>query len=439
MIFDLIRNKKSLSSQMIISGICKPLSMIVSYLYIPLVLNYLGTEKYGVWATILTIVSWVSFFDIGIGNGLRNKLTESLSKKDGNSKKLVSSAYAIITVIISIVTLVFCIFFCFVDWNSFFKVENAEYPIKSSLIISVVFLSVNFILSLCKNILFAYQQASKVSLMELFVQIINFIFVFILTLTCESNLFFIAVSYGFSMLIVNLVATVLIFIKQSEVKPELASIDFSSGKQLMNLGLQFFIIQICALILFTTDNLIISFLYGAENVTPYVTVNKLFSAIIGVYSALLVPIWSAVTKSKTERNLSKLKSTLKKLNFLMVPFFIGTVLLVIIFRPLTELWLKQRLAFSTLLICLGGIYCILSNWCNTYATFANGLELMKMSMIVALVQAVVNIPMSLFFAKYCGLKCEGILMGTVFSMLIAAIVQPIYVYKKIRGNYESFI
>ena len=69
-------------SNMALSGICKPVSMVLSYIYVPIVLDYLGVEKYGVWSTILTILSWVSYFDIGIGNGLRNRLTESLNKHD---------------------------------------------------------------------------------------------------------------------------------------------------------------------------------------------------------------------------------------------------------------------------------------------------------------------------------------------------------------------
>ena len=84
-------------SNMIASGVCKPLSMIISYIYVPIALDYLGVEKYGIWSTILTILSWISYLDIGIGNGLRNRLTESINKKDGQEKKLISSANPLLT------------------------------------------------------------------------------------------------------------------------------------------------------------------------------------------------------------------------------------------------------------------------------------------------------------------------------------------------------
>ena len=74
-----------LISNMALSGICKPASMIMGYIYVPIVLSFLGTEKYGIWSTLLTILSWISYFDIGIGNGLRNKLAESITA--GRCKK----------------------------------------------------------------------------------------------------------------------------------------------------------------------------------------------------------------------------------------------------------------------------------------------------------------------------------------------------------------
>ena len=58
----------------------KPVSMILSLMYTPILLNYLGNEKYGLWATLLSVINWVNYFDVGIGNGLRNLLAKELSR-----------------------------------------------------------------------------------------------------------------------------------------------------------------------------------------------------------------------------------------------------------------------------------------------------------------------------------------------------------------------
>jgi hypothetical protein len=46
------------------------------------------------------MVVWISFFDIGINNGLRNKLTAALAHNDYNlGRKYVSTTYAILFLI----------------------------------------------------------------------------------------------------------------------------------------------------------------------------------------------------------------------------------------------------------------------------------------------------------------------------------------------------
>ena len=62
------------------SVLFKGLAVAATFLAVPLMIRYLGQEQYGIWSTLLSIMSWVVFFDLGIGNGLRNKLAESLAK-----------------------------------------------------------------------------------------------------------------------------------------------------------------------------------------------------------------------------------------------------------------------------------------------------------------------------------------------------------------------
>lgn len=430
--------KNNIAKHMVASGICKPLSMIISYIYVPVVLNYLGIEKYGVWATILTILSWISFFDIGIGNGLRNRLTEAIANKENErSRKLVSSAYAFIAIIMTAVTIIFCIVALFVDWNKVFGVRNFTENLTAVVCLSVVFVAVNFVLSICKNVFYALQKAAIVSLMELTTQIINLVGVLIARVIIPSNLFAMALIYGLSMIVSSLIFTVALYGKNKSLRPNIRTVDMSEGRSITSLGLQFFIIQICALVLFTTDSLIISYLYGAADVTPYNTVNKLFNAVVGIYSALIVPVWSDVTKSKIEKRYEDVRKLVKKLQIILFPFIVGSIILAVLFRPISNLWLGQKLEYTTSLILFGMAYCVLTIWCNTYASIANGLELMKVSIITATVQAVVNIPLSLLCAEGLGMKTAGVLAGTVLSMMISAIVQPIairnYIKRETRG------
>ena len=428
-----------------ISGICKPISMLISYIYVPIALNYLGVEKYGIWATLLTILGWIGYFDIGIGNGLRNKLTESLSKRDGQAKRLVSSAYAIIALIMIASAIVLSFVASTVNWNRIFKVESSDENLAGLVVLTLLFVCINFVLTICKNVLYALQKAANISLMELSIQIINLFGILILSSVKEGSLFGMAVIYGGSMISVNIIASVIIYTKHKDLSPNLSSVDFSVGKKIASLGAQFFVIQVCALVLFSTDSLIISYLYGATDVTPYNMVQKLFNVIIGIYSAFIAPIWSNVTQLKTQNRPNDIRNIINKLHKIMFPFALMAIVLAMVFRTVSFIWLGRDLEYSNALIIFGCMYALLTIWCNTYAAISNGMEIMKISMVFACVQAIVNIPLSLFMAETLNLKTAGVLGGTVGAMCIAAIVSPIIINCYLRkmdalseqGDYQQ--
>ena len=96
-------NKNILASFLI-----KGSSIIVGFLMVRVTLDYLDQTKYGIWLTMSSFLTWFSFFEIGLGSGLRNKLAEALAKKDYVLGKVyVSTTYAILVLVISIVAIIF--------------------------------------------------------------------------------------------------------------------------------------------------------------------------------------------------------------------------------------------------------------------------------------------------------------------------------------------
>ncbi len=426
--------KNNTTKHMIFSGLIKMLSLVVNLIYIPVVLDYLGVEKYGIWSTILVVLSWVSYFDIGIGNGLRNKLTEALSEgRTDDCKKLVSSAYFFITIIMSIILIVGTVVSQFLDWDKILGTSGSNDEILVLIIcLALLFVTTNFVISICRNILYAMQKASFVSILEVSTQLLNLILIVILRIFTKGTLLSVVLVYGLTMVFVNLLCSIIMFVKHDTIRPNFRKIDLKFGKSVTSLGLKFFIIQMCALVLFSTDSLMISMLYGASEVTPYSTVNKVFSTIAGVYNAFLAPIWSAFTKAKTEKNNSLMLKSLRNLQLFMLPFVLLAVLIAIFFMPITKIWLGQELSYSYGIIPFGLVYCVMMIWTNMYSAVGNGLELLKVSMIVAVIQAIINIPLSYIFAEVVGMEATGILVGTDIALSLSAVVLPIYIYRWLR-------
>ena len=98
----------------------KGLGILLSLIIVPMTITYLSPERYGVWIALSSIIGWLSFFDIGFGNGLRNKFVEAIARGDKELAKIyVSTTYAILAIIITLVWAVTAIATFFVDWLAF--------------------------------------------------------------------------------------------------------------------------------------------------------------------------------------------------------------------------------------------------------------------------------------------------------------------------------
>src|SRR5215203_1127934 len=53
-----------------------------SFIWIPLVVGYLGSERSGLLLTIVSLTTILQFADLGIGNGLLNALSEANGRDD---------------------------------------------------------------------------------------------------------------------------------------------------------------------------------------------------------------------------------------------------------------------------------------------------------------------------------------------------------------------
>lgn len=422
-------SEKNINKNIALGLVYKPVSMILSYLYIPVVLAYLGDEKYGVWATVLSVLSWITLFDIGIGNGLRNKLAENFKDYDSlKTRKYVSSAYIMLTAIVMTLMIATVIVFSFVNWESFFKVEtDFDDNLTVVMNVSVICMCVSFVMAICKSVYLALQKNHITNLMGLIQQGLMLASVIFLKKCTDGNLVFVAIAYGISNLVVELLFTLKLFKTNKDFIPKLKYFSREQAKATTGLGIQFFIIQIASMILYATDNIIITQICGSAQVTPYTTANKLFSMITAVFSIMIAPYWSAITVRKSEGDIAGIKKAEKKMLYLWGMAAAGCVLLMVIFKPVVRIWLQRDMTFQNGLIPLMSAYAIVYAWNAVYSQIGNGLSLMKVSVIIAIVQSLVNVIASVFFGAVLGMESVGVLLGTVVAMLISSIVMPIYI------------
>ena len=417
----------------------KTLAIGLSYLLVPLVVNYLDVERYGIWVTMLSVMSWVAFFDIGLGNGLRNKLAEALVVKDIRlAKTYVSTAYVTISGIVSVAFVVLISTARFIPWAKVFNTTS----VSSAELFKVVLIAggvslMNLILSLCNQVFYACQQASFVAMRQLLMNLFALLAVFLLIHYTSGTLLYLSAGYGLAMLLSSLLLTEYLYLKRRDIFPSPRYVALGKVKEIASLGVKFFVIQIAALIIFTTDNMIIIQTLGPAQVTPYNIVFKLFSIITMAHALIMAPLWSAYTDAYAKGDIQWIKNVLKKLNLLMIPIVLVVAVLIAFTREIVSIWVGSRIEIPYLLPLLMGIYAVVFVWSNVYAYFVNGLGKIRPQLCSSIIAGIINVPVSIYFARNLGMGSSGVILGTIVSLSLFAIVGPLQTYYLVRKKFTE--
>ena len=119
-------NNKTIVYNTIGAFIVKGGALAISLFTMPAYIRYFDNQQIlGLWFTMLSVLSWVLTFDLGIGNGLRNHLVPALVKRDQiKIKKYVASAYLVIGTVVILSIVFSIIFFRFINWNTIFNISS---------------------------------------------------------------------------------------------------------------------------------------------------------------------------------------------------------------------------------------------------------------------------------------------------------------------------
>ena len=410
------------------SVVFKGLAVAASFLAVPLMIRYLGPEQYGIWSTLLSIMSWVVFFDLGIGNGLRNKLAESLAKHQvSEAAGYIASGYTWIGVISLLLFVLIASAVFFIPWQTVFNTQIVSTPtLRNAVLMAAFFVLLNFWLGLINQILNAAQKTSSVVLGQLISNASALLMVFILSQATDTSLLYLVAAYGSSMVLANLLLSLWFYNKHRELRPKL-SFEQQHIHPLLSVGLQFFVIQIAVLIIFTTDKILITQLFGPQYVTQYDVVFKLFSIISILHGLLTAPLWSAYTDAYHRADFNWIRGALRKQLLLFIGVVLATLGLALMARLIIGWWIGSGMAVSSWLVISMGAFIVISTWNNIYSYLLNGIGEIKVQLFTAVIAMLINIPLSILLVKYFGFGVHGVVWATCLSLSIFAVVGPLQV------------
>lgn len=409
-------------------------SILAGLLLVPITLNYVDEATYGIWLTLSSMIAWFSFFDIGLNQGLRNRLAEAFAREDlALGKKYVSTTYALLALIFIPLMVLLLLVAPAVDWGKLLNIEVGDPSgFVAAVAIVISYFCLNFILSTINVVLLADQRPADAALRSFIQQLISILIIFALTKTTKGNLVNLCLGLcAAPLLVVTLFNFTLFRGRYKAIAPRLKNVDFRTVPNLMKLGVQFFIIQIAAIIQYQLTNFLIIRYFGAEEVTEYNIAYKYFGILMMGWGILTAPLWSAVTDAMAKNDLDWVRGSMKRyVRLFALMAVIGPVML-LISQPVYHFWIGDNIHISFLLSFWVLLYNLVYMFGTLFVDVLNGAGELRIQTIASLFSPFVFLGLAYWFYKH-GFGVPSIIIASIISNFNGFLLAPLQCRKLFR-------
>lgn len=425
----------------------KGLALVISLFTMPAYMRFFGDETaLGLWFTVVSVLNWILNFDLGIGNGLRNHLTDSLTRKDyPEAKKYLSSAYVSVGAICIFLSLTLFVGFGFINWNAVFNISTDIVSPKAMLwSVRIIFIGIilQMFTKLITSVLYAIQKSSLNNFLHLCATAATLAAVLVIpSKDNNTNMITMAIVHSVTSILPFVIASIVIFSGKTlrKVLPSPKYFSKSHAKAVLSLGGVFLIVQIAYMVVMNTNEYLISFFSSNSDVVDYQIYHRLFALGSTIFALMLTPIWSAVTKAIAERNVPWVKSLYKKLMLMGAGVCLCEFLLVPFLQIAVNLWLGDKaitvnpvygLAFAG----LGSVLIISS----VFSNISNGLGALKIQLVCFVSGAFIKPLLAWGLVVVTG-SWIGVIIANVICVLIYCIIQPLWLHKYFRKEEDNSV
>jgi O-antigen/teichoic acid export membrane protein len=420
--------KKNILASLVIKG-C---SIAISLVIVPLSLNYVNPSQYGIWLTLSSMVAWISFLDIGFTQGLRNKFAEAKAKGDTLLARIyISTTYFYIGIIFSIVWVVLLIVSQIVNWQTLLNIPaNLEQEVSRVVVVIFTYFCFQFVFRIINTMLIADQKPAKASFLDLSGQLISLIIIFALTKFTKGSLLNLGLAIGIAPTIVILSANLILF--KTQYKDYVPSIKLAKreyAKDIMNLGLKFFVLQIASIVQFQTISFLIAHYFSTLQVTTYNIAYKYFFTLQMIFMILLSPLWSGTTDSYNSGDTEWIKAVVKKYLLFLIPFILFGAVMLAFAKPVYDLWLGKNtveIKFQISLLCY--IFFSTGMFASIFVAVINGIGALKIQFITSILTSIGFLVISILLVRKFHLGVEAILIASIVSNVYGYIIAPLQYY-----------
>lgn len=404
----------------LLSAIARVVAIAITFITVPLVVGYLGAERYGMWLTISSLIAILSPLDLGIGNGLMQIVSDASGRDDREAaRRAVSTALVLLSAIAFAVAALALVVHPMIPWARLFNVTSSQ-AIEEAGPAAIVLITI-FAVGLPLSVVGVIQSASQSGFVTSLWSIagsVGSLAALLVAIHTRAGLPLLIIALTGAGLVAALLNGMLLFGRQRPwLAPRLRDFRARAAGSLLRVGVLFVILQLAGAAAYQVDNLVIAQIMGAEAVQQYAIPVKLFSVAPTLLSFALAPLWPAYREALSRGDADWVGKTLRRSIRLALLINVPAAVLLVITGPfLLRVWVGSAVSPTPVLLVGLGIWIIMNSFNGPLAMLLNGANVIGFQAACAILMAVANVALSVFLVANIGVS------GAVYGSVIAQAV-----------------
>lgn len=430
--------KNEKSGGMILSFLSQVISIVVGLAYSPIMIRILGTNEYGLYQLVLSVVNYLNLMNLGFNGAYIRYYSIAKQKKDEKEVARINGMFFNVFMIIAVLCLIAGVILYGNIYILGDKISEADYIIARKLLVILV---INLALSFPNSLFVAYMSANE---RFVFQKVLNIVFNLLVPVL---NLPLLLWGYGsvglvsatLVLTVVRLVINVYYCVKALEMKLNIFAFDIDVFKSLLKYTFFIFLSDLVDQLNSNVDKFLLGKILGTVAVAIYsvgFNLKNYFVMISWIAPEVYIPEVNRVAiEEKNDTRLTQLFTRVGRINnYLVLLVLTGFILFGKVF---IRLWVGPE--YDTAYY--GAVMLMVAGYIPAVQTLGtnvqNAKNMHQVRSIVYFVVAVLNVISSIFLIKLWGVL--GTCLGTLLATLIGhGIFMNAYYHKKIGLNIISF-
>jgi O-antigen/teichoic acid export membrane protein len=415
------------------SLISKTMGLAVQLLAVPIAVNALGAERFGIYTMLVSLLTWIDLGSFGIGPGLTRGMAVAWNAGDqSGEKRYFSSGIVILAAICLVLALVFVVAVAYfydsdTSLQHFFGPNGDTYrgEIRSAMIIIASFFLSQLLFSIGERARSAYQEDYINNAAYMIANLVSLVTMLVIAHYWQTIEGFALAVFAALSIAKGLNTALLICISRPYLFPRRADVDGATIRKLMSNGIPFWVIQASVLGIQTLSLFLLGWIAGPKVLAPFAILFRLLQLLATGVTMLTQPLWPSITDASVRGDHDWIRRSYLRATAYVVVYSLAVFLVFSLMgQTLLHFWLRGSVEVNRSLIVVMATYFIIWMWNNLHTSVFFGLGWLWQTATCLALEGLVGVALGCILARSHGAlgMAVGLLIGAV---TVTAWVQPL--------------